>query len=135
MIVAEEFESEIKISSRMIRHLGSQSISSDSSAIFELVKNAKDANARSVEIAFENVKSGRGRIIVKDDGHGMSKDDVLSRWLVAGTDYKINNPRTESGSRMLGEMGIGRFSCEKLSNKTIMVSRPKGKNEKGYHGI
>ena len=128
--MAEEFESEIKISGRMIRHLGSQSISSDSSAIFELVKNAKDANARSVEITFENVKSDRGRIIVKDDGHGMSKDDVLSRWLVAGTDYKINNPRTESGRRMLGEMGIGRFSCEKLSNKTIMVSRPKGKNEK-----
>jgi len=126
----KEITSAIKVAGRAVEYWGSQSISSDSSAIFELVKNARDADAATVEITFENVEDPDGRIIISDDGHGMTRDDVENRWLVAGTDFKIANPKSRGGRRVWGEMGIGRFSCERLSDKTTLISYPQGVDEK-----
>lgn len=46
-----------------------------SSVIKELVENALDANAKHIEVLIEN--AGRDRIVVKDDGDGMDKDDAI----------------------------------------------------------
>jgi signal transduction histidine kinase len=126
----KEIKAAIKVAGRAVEYWGSQSISSDSSAIFELVKNARDADATSVEITFENVEEPDGRIIISDDGHGMTRNDVENRWLVAGTDFKIANPKSRGGRRMWGEMGIGRFSCERLSDRTTLISYPREVDEK-----
>lgn len=113
-----------------MEYWGSQSISSDASALFELVKNSRDADATKVEITFENVGGAGGRIIVKDNGRGMTKSNVLEKWLVAGTDDKVIHTKSKDGRRVWGEMGIGRFSCERLAKKTRMISCPVEKNEK-----
>lgn len=128
--VIKEFKSAIKVAGRAVEYWGSQSISSDASALFELVKNSRDADAKKVEILFENVTTPSGRITVKDDGTGMTEDEIKEKWLVAGTDFKIINPKTKAGRRVWGEMGIGRFSCERLAKKTKMISYPRDKNEK-----
>lgn len=44
------------------------------SVIKELVENAIDAGARQIDIRYED--GGRSAIIVTDDGHGMSADDI-----------------------------------------------------------
>ena len=116
----------MKISGRALGYWGSQSISSDSSAVFELVKNAKDADASHVEISFEDADKKGGRIVVRDDGHGMTKERIDTVWMVAGTDDRSRNRRSKAGRAVLGEMGIGRFSCERLAEKTIMRSYPEG---------
>lgn len=116
----------MKISGRALGYWGSQSISSDTSAVFELVKNAKDADASYVEISFENADKGDGRITVKDDGHGMTRDRIDAVWMVAGTDDRSRNRKSKAGRAVLGEMGIGRFSCERLAEKTTMRSYPEG---------
>ena len=120
------FQSSMKISGRALGYWGSQSISSDSSAMFELVKNAKDADASYVEISFENADKRDGRIVVKDDGHGMTKERIDTVWMVAGTDDRSQNRKSKGGRAVLGEMGIGRFSCERLAEKTTMRSYPQG---------
>ena len=116
----------MKISGRALGYWGSQSISSDISAVFELVKNAKDADASYVEISFENADKGEGRIVVTDDGHGMTRERIDAVWMVAGTDDRSRNRRSRAGRAVLGEMGIGRFSCERLADMTIMRSYPEG---------
>jgi len=126
----QEFETGIKVAGRAVEYWGSQSISSDASALFELVKNSRDADATRVEITFENVGKTAGRIMIKDNGRGMTKNDVLEKWLVAGTDDKILHTKSKDGRRVWGEMGIGRFSCERLAKKTRMISSPSDKNEK-----
>ncbi|MBT5171238.1 MAG: hypothetical protein HOL90_03070 [Candidatus Nitrosopelagicus sp.] len=121
----EKFTSKIKVAGRAVEYWGSQSISSDASAIFELIKNSRDADATTVEIIFENTGIVGGTITVKDNGNGMSKKEVDGKWLIAGTDSKIVDTVSKGGRRVWGEMGIGRFSCERLAQKTTMISLPK----------
>ena len=121
----EKFESKIKVAGRAVTYWGSQSISSDTSAIFELIKNSRDADATKVEIIFENTGMIGGTITIKDNGNGMSKKDVDEKWMIAGTNSKIVDTVSKGGRRVWGEMGIGRFSCERLAQKTTMISLPK----------
>lgn len=128
--MVERFTRKITVAGRAIEYWGSQSISSDSSAIFELVKNARDADSTKIWIKFENTENGGERITVKDNGHGMTKEKIFENWLVAGTAYKLHNTKSNKGRRVLGEMGIGRFSCERLAKRTVMISMPEDVNEK-----
>ena len=45
------------------------------SVVKELVENALDAQAQSVDITVE--EGGKARIVINDDGHGMSRDELL----------------------------------------------------------
>ena len=123
--MAEKFTSKIKVAGRAVEYWGSQSISSDTSAVFELIKNSRDADATKVELLFENVSSESGTVTVRDNGNGMTKKEIDEKWLIAGTDSKIVNPKSAGGRRVWGEMGIGRFSCERLAEKTRMISLPR----------
>ena len=120
-----QFTASMKVSGRTFGLLGRQSISTDEAAIFELVKNAKDADATHVEISFVNAeKKEGGSIIVRDDGHGMTKDVIDNVWMVVGTDNRHRNRKSKGGRQALGEMGIGRLSCDRLAERTIMRSYP-----------
>lgn len=96
-------------------------------AIFELVKNSYDANASYVKIIF-----GQDKIIISDNGHGMSKDDLINKWLnLAYSDKQegsANNDRAFVGSK-----GIGRFSADRLG--TNLLIKTKRKNDKYSHQL
>ena len=100
-----------RFSGKMARLLWDENpFSSDVAALFELVKNAYDADATKAVVRFENVKSKTAteRIItVEDNGHGMTADDVENRWMVIGTDDKERNEITRKGRRMTGKQGSG----------------------------
>ena len=72
--------------------IGKELITDPNTAIFELVKNSYDANASKVTIIFENVndpeKKSQPRIIIVDNGDGMSRDDIENKWLFAGFSEK-----------------------------------------------
>ena len=122
----KRFNRGIKVAGRAVTYFGSQSISNDTSAVFELIKNSRDADATTVSVSFEDAGEGGQRIIIEDDGAGMTDSDIVDKWLVAGTDSKSKNTKSPAGKTVWGEMGIGRFACEKLARKTTMVSYPKG---------
>lgn len=61
----------VKANSSIIHLLGDELIGSDILAIFELVKNAYDADAENVTVHF-NIDNGERVIIIEDDGCGMS---------------------------------------------------------------
>ena len=105
--------------------LGSQLISDRFTAIIELVKNSYDANATEVKIDFINTLGKNGKIVISDNGDGMSKNDIATKWMRIGT----NNKRREKFSSepfnriYLGEKGIGRFAIEKIADLITLESK------------
>ena len=67
------------------------------------------------------------RIVVIDNGFGMSLDTINSVWMTIGTSDKEKNPKTQTKNRIkTGAKGIGRFAVDKLSNKTRMITKANG---------
>ncbi len=113
----------LRVRSHVLRLLGDQLVGHERLAIFELVKNAYDADARSVEVI---VDLGKRTIAVRDDGHGMTADVVRNKWLDIGTDSKRGPGRVRSPlfRRLpLGEKGVGRLAVQKLGGKLRMITR------------
>jgi hypothetical protein len=109
---------------RIMKTLGEELISSDSVAIIELVKNSYDADARDVLIRFNGpVNKGQGSIEVIDNGTGMSIEVIRNTWMEPATATKVKKKNNDSGRRVLGEKGIGRFAVSRLALKTEVFSK------------
>ena len=100
--------------------LGVQNFSTDEAAILELVKNAYDANALSLQITFQD-----DELRFKDNGIGMNADDIKEHWMHIGKsskDYEIvdenNKKRIQAGSK-----GVGRFALSRLGHNVCMKSK------------
>jgi signal transduction histidine kinase len=108
---------------RIIRTIGDQLISGPEAAVAELVKNAYDADANEVRITFFPPTSGdRGRILVQDDGHGMTLSDIQDRWMEPATSGKQTNRTSRGGRAVMGSKGIGRFAAAKLGDEMGLSS-------------
>ena len=129
MILVDE-EIGFTFAGRTIDYFGSKAITSDNTALFELIKNSRDANASKVTVDFQDIGTKNARIEVYDNGDGMSRDDIRKKWFVIGTDNREHDNRTRKGKAVWGEMGIGRMACQKLSGKTVMTSVKKDRRIK-----
>ncbi|RZD44177.1 MAG: hypothetical protein CXT78_07005 [Thaumarchaeota archaeon] len=108
---------------RTIDYFGSQAISTDEAALFELIKNSRDANAKKVTISFDSISSStNSTITVYDDGDGMSKKDIKETWMVIGTNHRSIHTKTKKGKTVWGEKGVGRMACHKLGDQVNLVS-------------
>lgn len=120
----------IRVRSHILRLLGDQLVGHDRLAIFELVKNAYDADAENVSVT---VDLAAGLIIVLDDGCGMTAHAITTRWLDIGTNSKRgpgNRTRSPRFNRApLGEKGVGRLAVQKLGGSFRMVTRAVGEPE------
>ena len=120
---------------RILVLLGEQLMREPGIAVFELVKNAHDADASHVTVTMENIDNPKkGRIIVEDNGAGMDWETLTGVWLEPGTDFraaqKERGKRTPHFHRVpMGEKGIGRFAAHKLGTHIELVSRMKGQPE------
>jgi signal transduction histidine kinase len=112
-----------RVRSHVLRLLGDQLVGHDRLAVFELVKNSYDADARNVKVTLDL----RSRtLVVLDDGHGMTLDVVRDKWLDIGTDSKRGAGRVRSplfGRMPLGEKGVGRLAVQKLGARLQMVTK------------
>ena len=131
-----------RISAGLKDIIGKELITDDDIAIFELVKNSYDAYAKNVKIIFENLSKALGsdsKIIIIDDGNGMSREDIEKKWLFVGfsekkpikkNSKKIKNYRDKIKQKRIfaGAKGIGRFSADRLGKNLTLYS--KKKNEK-----
>lgn len=132
MVVQKKGDAPFRPRARLLLILGEQLITNEVIAIVELVKNAYDADATHVEVILEGVTDKEtGRIIVKDNGQGMTLDTILNVWLEPATEYRVKQKdrgeRTEKFRRLpLGEKGVGRFAAHKLGDVVELVTRPEG---------
>ena len=120
---------------RLLTMLGDQLIKNEKIALVELIKNAYDADADSVEVRFENFNedmsaNGCSGIVVKDDGCGMTPEDIKDSWMNPATPQKYIKKKEgkektpEKGRVIQGEKGIGRFAVLKLGEIITITTRP-----------
>lgn len=128
---------QFKVSTALKSIIGKDLINDKYIAVFELVKNAYDAGAKRVDIIFENVNSPDAKLIIRDDGKGMSLSDIRDKWLFIAysekkkvnrkealkqnlekEDYRNSIKRTTAGAK-----GVGRFSCDRLGAKVNLRSK------------
>ncbi|GAB2625830.1 ATP-binding protein [Emticicia sediminis] len=114
------------------RLIGRELITDRVTALFELVKNCYDANSEKVIVEFYDVASSiNSKIIIRDNGIGMSFDDIRDKWMVVGTASKrknIHSPKPYN-RRFVGEKGIGRFAVDKLGGKVLIKTKQKGERK------
>ena len=105
----------IRPAGRHILTIGKDLIHDNYAAVIELVKNAYDADSPDVEIEFEAHQDHSGySIVIADHGHGMSREDVINKWLVPSTSDKSERKESPSGRPMQGNKGVGRYAASIL---------------------
>ena len=103
----------LKFHGRVIEHLGIQMYQSAVNAIAELVANAWDADATSVEIELpETVTRPDATFVIRDDGVGMTFEECQSFYLAVGRNRRGEETegKTARGRSVLGRKGIGKFA-------------------------
>tara|TARA_R110002126_G_scaffold124451_3_gene266484 strand:+ start:59957 stop:62329 length:2373 start_codon:yes stop_codon:yes gene_type:complete len=133
-------ELQFRISSALKNIIGRDLITDDFIAVFELVKNSYDAHATKVEVIFENIYTGKGKIIIKDNGKGMGYQDLLDKWLFVARSSKKEGDEEDSYKNFrdkikvkrayAGAKGIGRFSCDRLGSELYLETIKDEKNAK-----
>lgn len=121
-----------KANAHLLKLLGDELIGDDRLAVFELVKNAYDANATSVDVILNLDDKSPSIIIWDHEGFGMTQDDILNKWMEIGTNSKRskNKKRTPVLNRLpLGEKGVGRLAVHKLGEKLTINTRAKDSKE------
>ena len=113
--------------------LGDQLITNERVALVEIIKNAYDADADSVKVTFSRFDknyqfSPQSKIIIEDDGVGMTKQILTEHWVSPATPVKkIGKETTDAtakGRKIQGEKGIGRFAILKLGKTVSIVTQP-----------
>jgi hypothetical protein len=113
----------------VLNHLGIGLYSSTPSVVTEIIANAWDADARKVEITLD---PDHDKIVVEDDGHGMTRADVQNKFLRVGYSRRTHEPTKEmsrSGNRrVMGRKGIGKLAMFSLANWITIITRAKGED-------
>lgn len=116
--------------------VGRDLITDDFVAVFELVKNSFDALASRVDVVIEE-----DVIYIVDNGKGMTRDEIMDKWLFLGYSAKqdgqeekvIKNLESVAEdfrsridrhrSAFAGNKGIGRFSCDRLGYQLELFTK------------
>jgi signal transduction histidine kinase len=99
------------VDSALLKELGERLVGKPHIALAELVKNSFDADALNVVIKLEDDK-----IIVSDNGHGMSHDEFRDYWMRIGSPHKGREGYSRELRRPLtGSKGVGRLAGQFLA--------------------
>lgn len=114
------------IDARLILQLGRDSIKNHTTALTELIKNAYDADATLVTIEITN-----DYVLVRDNGFGMTEEEIDNNWLVIGYSEKRNSKKSQIGRRKTGEKGIGRIATDRLGANLRIITKSEDDNIQG----
>ena len=136
----------LTIDSHVVVQLGTESISDAEQALLELVKNSYDGDAKVCRIQIEpnwvpgpqhpwreHLKARRsttpsapaGRIMVCDNGHGLSSQQVVDGWLTISASQKRAGQdgvkaKTPEGRVPVGDKGLGRLATMRLGDVLML---------------
>ncbi len=127
-----------KISAALKDLIGRELITDEFVAVFELVKNSYDANAKLVKIVFENNRDSQNtRLLIIDDGKGMNFIELKNKWLfVAYSAKKLGKENEDYRDKLdfhrsfAGAKGVGRFSCDRLGKHLRLITKKDEKKSK-----
>lgn len=122
---------QIRPAGRHIITIGRDLIKDKYAAIVELVKNAYDADSPNCKVSLlplkktiiekgEEVEQKGIKVIIKDEGHGMTFETVTEKWMVPSTDDKLTRGISPKGRIMQGKKGIGRYSASMIGDDMVL---------------
>ncbi len=99
----------------LVEQLGAQLYPGATATIAELISNAWDADAQHVwiDIPLDRPWKESDRIVVTDDGVGMSHDDAATRYLMVGRKRRVelDQDKSAGGRPLHGRKGIGKLAA------------------------
>lgn len=114
---------ELTISLNTLEHLGINLYSNMAAVLSEIVANAHDADAERVDVTWDQVKD---RVVIEDDGAGMTPEEVNERFLTVGYRRRSGQPGVTPKHRRspMGRKGIGKLSLFSIAD-TVRVETAK----------
>ena len=138
----------MKIRRSIVDKLGVKMYDTISAVVAELVANAYDADAENVEVRLplnsvlarkeaDGTITGRSyEMVVKDNGHGMTPEEMDKFYLEIGADRRKDeawgDKSRKYGRPVMGRKGIGKLSAFGICRKIEVRSAGGEKTEKGY---
>lgn len=106
---------EMKINLSALEHLGINLYSTVPAVLSEIVANAWDADAALVNVNINNLTK---KITIQDNGIGMTRDEVIDRFLTVGFRRRAVNGSVTPihGRKPMGRKGIGKLSSFAIAN-------------------
>ncbi len=119
------------VDTHLFRELGELLVGRDSTALIELIKNSYDADATEVVVLGERLDDpDGGRIVISDNGNGMTSDQFSQGFLRIASRLKESGDRRSArlNRRFTGAKGIGRLAAHKLARILEVASVPLSTN-------
>jgi hypothetical protein len=133
----EPVRTKLRVDDRVLARVTDGIYRRPSSAFRELISNAYDADATSVVVQTDAPRFER--IVVRDDGRGMSPESLAdlvshiggsskrtSKGKLLGTVSEANPSLSVGGRRLIGKIGIGLFSVAQLTQHFQVITKRKG---------
>jgi hypothetical protein len=117
---------------KVLDHLGINLYSNVAAVLTEAVANAWDADAEEIHIDFDE---NMDEITITDDGHGMTVDDMNSKYLFVGyqrrEDDSLGDKSLIKKRPVMGRKGLGKLSLFSIANTIEIQSAKDGEK----HGL
>lgn len=111
------------VDSNLLFELGERLVTKPSIALSELIKNAYDADATKATVIFDHVDKPGGIMIIEDNGHGMTFEEIENNWMRIATQVKREKPISRIYCRPLsGAKGVGRLAVRRLGTELTLQS-------------
>jgi hypothetical protein len=104
----------LRFAGSLVEQLGAQLYPSATATVAELISNAWDADAKNVwvTIPFGESWTGDSEILALDDGHGMTREEAQTAYLIVGRKRRLEAGETSPGGRKVhGRKGIGKLAA------------------------
>lgn len=135
----------MRISRLTVDKLGIKMYDRVSAVLAEVIANAYDADAEHVKVrlpwgVFLAAKPGSApvgpyEILIEDDGHGMTAEEVNSNYLTVGSDRRKRFGKDSSRDKnrpVMGRKGIGKLAPFGICETVEVITAGGVKTEKGY---
>lgn len=110
-----------KTDAAIIARLGQELVAKQETALIELVKNSYDADATEVDVVLEAPSASRRGLLIRDNGSGMTRDELVNGFLRLASDMKVREPKSRKFKReRAGRKGIGRFATHRLGDRLTL---------------
>lgn len=113
----------MRFEANTIQHLGVKMYSTMPPALAELIANAYDACATEVHIKLYD--NSEKKVIVQDDGIGMSFDEVNKYFLRIGRNRRDEKQESKCGRIPTGKKGLGKLALFGIGDQITIVTSQK----------
>ena len=123
----------LRFSTEIVKRLGEELNPTLDKGVLELVKNSYDADATECRVQLLDTDQPGGKVIVEDNGHGMTADEITEGWLVLGRSSKVPTKRTALDRIPAGSKGLGRLAALRMGRTALLSTSSKRDGCKRHH--